>query len=188
MDYSDIMNALKQADADYNAHNNLAISAVQNNKEQAKDEAMNKALVAEGFRPFITPDKQEIFIPKPKVATDDIYSFQKGSGSMSGNLLMQTYPFLQYAVKNFLPVMDNLIEGVQNQDFSLQHLKEQTLALAQGGLDEAIKATGGMSKQGNGSIASSTSAKETAEIIMKEKNAYKQLIKVSDYAKNGYTS
>lgn len=188
MDYSDIMNALKQADADYSAHTSLALSAVQHSKDEAKDEAMNKALLAEGFRPFITPDKQEIWMPKPKVATDDIHAFQKSSGSMSGNLLMQTYPFLQYAVKNFLPVMDSLIEGVKNQDFPLQHLKEQTLALAQGGLDEAIKATGGLGKQGKGSIADSTSAKETAEIIMKEKNAYKQLIKVSDYAKNGYTS
>lgn len=188
MDYSDIMNALKQADADYSAHTSLALSAVQNSKNEAKDEAMNKALLAEGFRPFITPDKQEIFIPKPKVATDDIYAYQKNSSSMSGELLMQTYPFLQYAVKNFLPVMDGLIEGVQNQDFSLQHLKEQTIALAQGGLEEAIKATGGHSAQGKGSIADSTSAQETAEIIMKEKNAYKQLIKVSDYAKNNYTS
>lgn len=188
MDYNDIAQALKSANDDYNNALSVARGASQDRKNDAKNEAMNKALLSEGFRPYITPEKQEVWMPKPKVATDNILAYQKAASSMSGQLLQQTYPFLQYAVKHFIPQMDELIKGVQNQQFSLQFLQEQTLAMAQGGLEEAIKATGGHSAQGKGSIANSTSAKETAEIIMKEKKAYEQLTKISDYAEGGYTS
>lgn len=187
MDYNDIQNALKQSNDDFNNALSAARGASQDRKQQAKDEAMNKALVSEGFRPYITPTKQEVWLPKPKVASDNILTYQKATASMSPELLLQTYPFLQYAVKNFIPNMDELIEGVQNQTFSYQYLQEMTLAMAQGGLEEAIKATGGHAAQGKGSIANSSSAKETAEIIMKEKKAYEQLTKVSDYAANGFT-
>lgn len=186
MDYNDISQALKMANDDYNNALSVARGASQDRKNAVENEAKNKALLAEGFRPYITPEKQEIWMPKPKVATDDIMTYQKAASSMSPELLQQTYPFLQYAIKHFIPQMDSLVDGVQKQQFSLQFLQEQTLAMAQGGLEEAIKATGGHKAQGKGSIADSTSAKETADIIMKEKKAYEQLTKVSDYAEGGY--
>lgn len=188
MDYNDIAQALKAANDDYNNALSVARGASEDRKNAQKEEMMNKALLAEGFIPYVTPDKQIVHIPKPKVATDDVFAYQKMTSSMSPELLKQTYPFLQYAEKNFIPQMEALIQGVKNKQFSYQFLQEQTMAMLHGGLDEAIKATGGMSKQGKGSIADSSSAKETAAILTKEKKAYEQLVKVSDYAEGGYTS
>jgi hypothetical protein len=184
--YSEVDNSLENATSNYDKLISMALGTAQSNKDEQKEAAMNKALLAEGFRPVITPDKQEMWIPKPKVASDDIQPFQKSTASMSPELLQQTYPFLQYAEKHFIPVVEQLVTGLQNQQISLQYFQEQLLALMNGGVDEAVKATGGYGKQGKGAVAESTSAAETAAIIRKEKNAYKMLTKVSDYADNQY--
>lgn len=184
--YDKVDTSLENATSNYDKLISLALGTAQSNKDEEKDAMLNKALLAEGFRPIITPDKQEMWIPKPKQPTDSIHPFQKSLTSMSPELLQQTYPFLQYAEKHFIPVAEQLVTGLNNQQISLQYFQEQLLALMQGGVDEAVKATGGHGKQGKGAIAESTSAEETAAIIRKEKNAFKMLTKVSDYAGNQY--
>lgn len=186
--YSQVDTQAQNELSNYDKLMSLALGSAQDKKNEAKDEAMTKALIAEGFRPIVTPDKQIQFIPKKALPTDIIKPSQKLSASMSGELLQSTYPFLQYAEKNFIPVMEHLIQGVQNGDYSIQHFQEQTMALIKGGIEEAIKATGGVKAQGKGKLADSTTPEETMSIIMSEKQAYKDLIKQSQYAKNGYVS
>lgn len=189
MDYFNTVDeALQNATENSNKLMSIALGNANDKKEDQKEEGLNKALIVEGFRPIVTPDKQIQWVPKPHKPTDKLQSFQKAASSMSPELLQQTYPFLQYAEKHFLPVVDQLIDGLQNQTFSLQYFQEQLLALAKGGLQEAIKNTGGHAAQGKGSIADSTSAKQSAEIILKEKKAYEQLTSLSSYAQNGYAN
>lgn len=186
--YSNMDEALNYAVNNYQKIVNRALSQAEQNEDEAKDKAMNRALMIEGFRPIVTPDKQVLFVPKPKMPTEKIANHQKIVSSMSPEQLQTSYPFLQYAIKHFIPVVEELVTKVQNQDISLQYFQEQMLALMKGGTDEAVKNTGGNSAQGKGSISKSTSPESTAAIILKEKNTYKQLVSQSDYAKAGYTN
>lgn len=184
--YSNVDEALNSELGNYEKLLSRALGSAEVDEDKAKDDAMNHALMVEGFRPVVTPDKQIQWVPKPKMPTQKIANHQKIVSSMSPELLQQRYPFLQYAIKHYIPVVEELVNQVQNKDISLQYFQEQMLALMKGGTDEAVKNTGGHSAQGKGSIADSTSAKESAALILKEKNTYKQLIEQSDYAKNDY--
>ncbi|WP_369136411.1 hypothetical protein [Klebsiella variicola] len=177
--------ALNAATGSYNKLMSIALGEAKDEKEEVSDKVKNAALLTEGFRPIVTPDKQIKWVPKPKQPSDALHTFQKMQASMSPETLREQYPFLQYAEKHFIPVVEELVQGLQNQTYSIQYFQEQMLALTKGGLKEAIDNTGGMSKQGKGSISNSTSAEETARLIMKEKNAYKQVVEMSDYAKGG---
>lgn len=189
MDYfSNIDEALSASTSNYQKLISRALGGAEANEDEAKDKAMNHALMVEGFRPIVTPDKQIQWVPKPKMPTQKIANHQKIVSSMSPEQLQSSYPFLQYAIKHFIPVVEELVTKVQNQDISLQYFQEQMLALMKGGTDEAVKNTGGNSAQGKGSISKSTSPESTAAIILKEKNTYKQLVSQSDYAKNNYTN
>ncbi|HBV5677812.1 TPA: hypothetical protein MD163_004952 [Klebsiella aerogenes] len=189
MDYfSNIDEALSASTSNYQKLISRALGEAEANEDEAKDKAMNHALMVEGFRPIVTPDKQIQWVPKPKMPTQKIANHQKIVSSMSPEQLQTSYPFLQYAIKHFIPAVEDLVTKVQNQDISLQFFQEQMLALMKGGTDEAIKNTGGNSAQGKGSISKSTSPESTAAIILKEKNTYKQLVSESDYAKAGYTN
>lgn len=189
MDYfSNIDEALSASTSNYQKLISRALGEAEANEDEAKDKAMNHALMVEGFRPIVTPDKQVQWVPKAKMPTQKIANHQKLVSSMSPEQLQSSYPFLQYAIKHFIPIVDGLADSVQNQDISLQYFQEQMLALMKGGVDEAVKNTGGTSAQGRGSIAKSTSPEETAALILKEKNTYKQLIEQSDYAKNNFTN
>lgn len=189
MDYfSNIDEALSASTSNYQKLISRALGEAEANEDEAKDKAMNHALMVEGFRPIVTPDKQVQWVPKAKMPTQKIANHQKLVSSMSPEQLQSSYPFLQYAIKHFIPIVDGLADSVQNQDISLQYFQEQMLALMKGGVDEAVNNTGGTSAQGKGSIAKSTSPEETAALILKEKNTYKQLIERSDYAKNNFTN
>lgn len=189
MDYFNTVDeALNAATGNYSKLLNMALGESEESKNEAKDKAMNHALMVEGFRPIVTPDKQEVWIPRPKMPTDKIGNHQKMVSAMSPEALRNAYPFLQYAEKNFIPVVEQLVQQVQNQDISLQYFQEQLIALMKGGVEEAVKNTGGHSAQGKGSLAKSTSPEKSAAILLKEKNAYKQLITESQYAKNGFTN
>lgn len=186
--YNDVDDALQQVTTGHKSLIDIALGRAQEKKADDEDAVLNKVLMAEGFRPIVTPEKEVKWVPKKPQPTDVIKPYQKASTSMSPELLQQTYPFLQYAEQHFIPVVEQLVQGVQNQDFSMQYLQEKILEFMHGGLDEAIKATGGMKEQGKGSVADSSSAAQTAVTLHSEKQAYKALSKVSKYAKNGYTN
>ncbi|APY72376.1 hypothetical protein ZX68_000318 [Salmonella enterica subsp. enterica] len=145
-------------------------------KEQPKEEAVkNKWLLAEGFRPVMTPEKEVKWIPKPQHATDAIQNYQKGLNSMSNETLVQAYPFIQYAIDNYIPVVEDLVKKVQNGDHSQQYLNEMILKLMKEGVKEAVEKTGGNGKQGAMQIAKTSSAAQAAMLLSNSTSAAKQL-------------
>lgn len=145
-------------------------------KEQPEEEAIkNKWLLAEGFRPVITPEKEVKWVPKPQHATDAIKNYQKGLNSMSNETLIQAYPFIQYAIDNYIPVVEDLVKKVQNGDHSQQYLNEMILKLMKEGVKEAVEKTGGNAKQGAMQIAKTSSAAQAAMLLSNSTSAAKQL-------------
>lgn len=183
---TDINNAISAAKAQAETLMSKALSQPIT-KGGMSDEAKEVALVQEGFRPIVTPEKDVKWIPRPKPATSTIQSFQKGLSSMSIETLANRYPLLQYAEKNFHPVIDAIIEGVQKGDYSMQYLYEIIGKFTKEGISEAIKNTGGMKEQGKGMLANSDGAAESGAILANSVKAYKEIATLSKYAQNGYS-
>ncbi|HCT9982775.1 TPA: hypothetical protein OUD88_002865 [Enterobacter hormaechei] len=175
--YSEKINsALSQTQSNYDQLMSLALGSSQNNKHPQEEALKDKWLAAEGFRPVITPTKDIVWTPKPKQPTENLQNYQKGLNSVSPETLVKQYPFLQYAIDNYIPACDSLVQSVKDGDMSLQYLDEMVMVMIKEGLEEALKATGGMSAQGKGALSKSTSAEESAAIIMSSPNAAKQLV------------
>ncbi|WP_281080290.1 hypothetical protein [Klebsiella quasivariicola] len=169
-----IKEAIEAANSQYASLMNKATNTTE--AKHPEEEAMkNKWLLAEGFKPVITPEKEIKWIPKTKQPTEAIQNYQKGMNSMSNETLVQAYPFLQYAIKNYIPVMEQLIKGVQSGDLSQQYLNEMIAKLAIEGIEEAINKTGGMSKQGQMQLAKASSAEQSAQLINSSSTAIKQV-------------
>ncbi|OZU14470.1 hypothetical protein CCO48_02425 [Salmonella enterica subsp. enterica serovar Altendorf] len=169
-----VKQAIESANANYSKLMDIATNTQQ--KEQPEEEAVkNKWLLAEGFRPVMTPEKEVKWIPKPQHATDAIKNYQKGLNSMSNETLVQAYPFIQYAVDNYIPVVEDLVKKVQNGDHSQQYLNEMILKLMKEGVKEAVEKTGGNAKQGSMKIAKTSSAAQAAMLLSNSTSAAKQL-------------
>lgn len=169
-----VREAIESANSNYKSLMDIATNTTKH--EAPEEEAVkNKWLMAEGFHPVITPEKEIKWVPKPKHPTDVIQDYQKGTNSMSNETLVQAYPFLQYAVENYLPVVQSLVQSVQSGDMSQQYLNEMLAKLMKQGVDEAVNKTGGASKQGKMLIAKATNAQQAYEIISNSATAAKQL-------------
>lgn len=169
-----IKEAIEAANSQYASLMNKATNTTE--AKHPEEEAMkNKWLLAEGFKPVITPEKEIKWIPKTKQPTEAIQNYQKAQNSMSPETLVQAYPFLQYAIKNYIPVVESLVKSVQSGDISQQYLSEMITKLTKEGITEAVKATGGDGKQGQMQIAKAASAKQAAAILGSSSTAVKQL-------------
>ncbi|ELP3919287.1 hypothetical protein QUQ16_000187 [Escherichia coli] len=169
-----IKDAIEAANADYQKLMNMATNT-STTKHPEEEAIKDKWLMAEGFAPIITPEKEIKFVPKPKHATELIQNYQKGQNSMSNETLTKAYPFLQYAIDNYIPVLDGDIQSLQNGDLSQQYLNENIMRLMKEGIKEAIEATGGYSKQGKMMVAKAANVAQAANILSNSTEASKQL-------------
>ncbi|MDO3814248.1 hypothetical protein PL222_00860 [Salmonella enterica] len=169
-----VKQAIESANANYSKLMDIATNTQQ--KEQPEEEAIkNKWLLAEGFRPVMTPEKEVKWIPKPQHATDSIQNYQKGLNSLSNESIVDQYPFMQYAIDNYVPVVEDLVKKVLNGDHTQQYLSEMIFKLKVEGIKEAVNATGGLSKQGNSKLGNSANIYQTAALLAKSPSAVKAL-------------
>lgn len=169
-----IKEAIEAANSQYTSLMNKATNTTEA-KHPEEEAIKNKWLLAEGFKPIITPEKEIKWIPKTKQPTEAIQNYQKGMNSMSNETLVQAYPFLQYSIKNYIPVVEQLIKGVQDGDLSQQYLNEMIAKLAIEGIEEALSKTGGLSKQGQMQLAKASSAEQAAQLINSSTTAISQV-------------
>lgn len=155
--------------------NDWVAQATSSAGSKVEDAQKEQRLKEEGFVSYITPDKQEIWIPAPKAPTSAIADYQKGFSSMSPETLKEQYPFLQYACDHFLPVIDELHDGVNDQSISLQYVQEMIIKLILEGVHEAIDNTGGMDAQGKSAVAKASSNAQAVATYAKNPDAVKQL-------------
>lgn len=169
-----IKQAIESANDDYSKLMDIATNS--NQKKQPEEEAIeNRWLLAEGFVPIITPQKEKKWVPKPKHSTDSIQNYQKGMNSLSNESIVALYPFMQYAIDNYVPVVGDLVSKVLNGDHSQQYLSEMLLKLKIEGIKEAVNATGGIEKQGNNQLGNSANIYQTAAILSSSPKAVKAL-------------
>lgn len=168
-----IRDAIEAANSDYQKLMNIATDTP-NTKNPEEDAIKNKWLMAEGFHPVLTPEKEIKWIPKTPQPTEAISNYQKGANSMSNETLTKAYPFLQYAIDNYIPVVDDHIKGVQSGDLTQQYLNETIMKLIREGIKEAVESTGGYSKQGKMQVAKASSI-EQAGSILQNLSAVKQI-------------
>lgn len=170
----EVKDALAQTKADLNKMMSVALGS--SSDKHPEDEAIkDRWLMSEGFKPIITPQKEILWIPNAPKPTEQIAGVQKGQNSMSNETLMQAYPFLKYAVDNYIPVVESLCSSVQAGDMSMQYLGEMVAKLMKEGVTEAVEKTGGSSKQGAMMLSKAASAAEAASIISSSSTAVKQL-------------
>lgn len=169
-----IKEAIEAANSQYASLMNKATNTTEA-KHPEEDAIKNKWLLAEGFKPVITPEKEIKWVPKVKQPTEAIQNYQKAQNSMSPETLVQAYPFLQYAIKNYIPVVESLVKSLQSGDISQQYLNEMLTKLAKEGVIEAVKATGGEGKQGAMKLAKAADAKQAAALLDSSSTAVKQL-------------
>lgn len=151
-------------------------SAMQSGNSKREDAEKEKRLREEGFISYITPDKQEVWVPAPQAPTSAIQDYQKGFSSMSPETLREVYPFLQHAEKHFIPVIDELHDSVNKGEVSLQYVQEAIIKMILQGTKEAIDATGGMSKQGDSPVAKASSNAQAMAIYAKSPTAVHELM------------
>lgn len=169
-----VRQAIESANANYSKLMDIATNTQQT--EQPQEEAIkNKWLLAEGFRPVMTPEKEVKWVPKPQHPTDAIQPYQKSLTAMSNETMVEAYPMMQHAIKNYWPVVEHLAGEVKNGNMSLQKMIETILKLTYEGTSEAIKATGGMSKQGAMQIAKAANPADAAMILSSSPKAIGQL-------------
>lgn len=169
-----VKEAIEAANSQYTSLMNKATNTTE--AKNPEDEVLkNKWLLAEGFKPVITPEKEIKWIPKVKQPTEAIQNYQKSMNSMSPETLVQAYPYLQYAIKNYIPVVEQLVKQVQSGDLSQQYLDENIAKLAIEGVAEALNATGGLSKQGKMELAKASSVEQSAQLINSSVSAISQV-------------
>lgn len=175
--HSKYKNAIDQVNAQFNEWSDKALSTGGSKQEDAEKE---QRLRAEGFVSYITPQKEEVWIPAPKAPTSAIQDYQKGFSSMSPETLLETYPCLKYVRDNFFPVIDELHENVNNGSISLQAVQEAIVKMIIEGSKEAVEKTGGMSAQGNSPVAKAGSNAEALAIYAKSPSAVQSLMSGGD--------
>lgn len=174
MSYSKIYDQqMEQVNARFNDWINQATSSYGSKADDAEKE---KRLREEGFTSYITPEKQEVWIPRPEAPTSAIQDYQKGFSSMSPETIKEVYPMLQYVQENFFPVVDQLHDAVKNNEISLQFVQEKIIAMILEGTKEAIDKTGGMSKQGNSAVAKASSNAQAVATYAKSPKAGQQVL------------
>lgn len=151
--------------------------------ENMSDSQKDKWLLAKGYRPDIKPNGDTEWIMPKKTPIERISQAQKIKGSMSPESLKATYPFLQYYIDNYIPVVMQLAGQVSDPSIMMseQAFSEAIDKLNKNGLKQAIDATGGMSAQGKGKLAQSSSYEESQRILARYPNAINELLKMSDY-------
>lgn len=171
------MNQYKKAmDAILAKATQLSSIASSDTTTPAKDAEMEQRLRAEGFVSYVTPQKQEIWVPCPVAPTSKIQDYQKGFSSMSPETIKEVYPCLKYVEKNFFPIIDELHAGVESGETSMQFVQEAIIKLIIEGTEEAIDKTGGMEAQGNSAVAKASSNAEAIAIYSKNKDAVEKLL------------
>lgn len=151
-------------------------SATQSGNSKREDAEKEKRLREEGFISYITPDKQEVWVPAPHAPASSVQDYQKGFSSMSPETLREVYPFLQHIEKHYIPVVDQLHDQVNKGEISLQYVQEAIIKMILEGTKEAIDATGGMEKQGNSAVAKASSNAQAVAIYAKNPKAVEQLM------------
>ena len=174
MSYSKIYDQqMEQVNARFNDWINQATSSYSSKADDAEKE---KRLREEGFVSYITPEKQEVWIPRPEAPTSAIQDYQKGFSSMSPETLKEVYPLMQHVQDHFFPAIDQLHDLVTKNEISMQSVQEAIIKMILEGTQEAIDATGGNSKQGNSAVAKASSNAQAVAIYAKNKQAVKQLM------------
>ncbi len=151
-------------------------SAMQGGNSKREDAEKEKRLREEGFVSYITPDKQEVWIPAPKAPTSSVQDYQKGFSSMSPETLRDTNPYLQYMIQHYIPVVDQLHDSVNKGEISLQYVQEAIIKMILEGTKEAIKNTGGMAKQGQSPVNKASSNAQAVAMYAKNPSAVNQLM------------
>lgn len=171
--YSKYKGEIEKVNAQFQDWMNKATSSNDSDAENAEKE---QRLKQEGFVSYITPDKQEIWVPKPHAPASVFQDYQKGFSSMSPETLKDVYPCLQYVESNFIPVVEELFQSASKNEISLQYVKEAITKLVLEGYKEAVEKTGGMDKQGNSPIAKASSDKQADAIYARSPKALSALL------------
>lgn len=185
--HQSINSALQESDNSYEKL--MAIALGQNNKNPMVDSAENKILLAEGYKPVLKPNKEWEWVKPKKTPADLIQNYQKVISSVSPELMSQLTPALQYAEKNYLPLIDRMVADIHDpsKGMSEQYLIEQIYNMTNGqGAKNAIKNTGGMKEQLVGPLAKSSDSNQTGALLRNSTAAYNYLNYVSKYAKNNF--
>ncbi|SXD86830.1 hypothetical protein [Klebsiella quasivariicola] len=188
INYHKDVNTALQNDSD-NYSKWMSIAMGDNDKSPMIDSAENKVLMAEGYRPVLKPNKEWEWVKPKKTPAELIAGYKKELASVSPQLFAQLVPALQYAQKNYLPILDKIVEQVGSADSNIseQYMMEQIASMAtQQGAKNAIEATGGMKEQLKGPLADSSNINQTASLVRSKANAYKYLNYISKYAQNGF--
>lgn len=188
INYRKDVNTALQNDGD-NYSKWISYALGEQNKSPMVDSAENKVLMAEGYRPVLKPNKEWEWVKPKKSPAELIASYKKELASVSPQLFAQLVPALQYAQKNYIPILDGIIDKVAdpNSNADEQYMMEQIVSMAtQQGAKNAIEATGGMKEQLKGPLSDSSNINQTASLVRSKASAYKYLNYISKYCQNGF--